>query len=306
MASTDTFFGKADVVTSGELVPSEDVLCPLCSVKPVPFARDYQGFTLCRCPSCGLEFVSPRLSYEELADKVYADNYFPKRDASSALSPEAEDYYGKQLAAFEAIVGDRRKVLDIGCGNGSFLQFAREQGWEIAGVDIKLSPDVRELGCSLWEGRLRDIEFGPDRFDVVRLNHVLEHTQHPVLELEICRGLLEPGGLLFISVPNIAGLSAKLKSVQSRLGLKSNRWRHYAAMHHLFFFSPETLKRIVEKAGFEVLDWNTPIQKKSGQNALVERFYRTVMERTGTASILDIYCTPSSASPRPASTRVRI
>jgi 2-polyprenyl-3-methyl-5-hydroxy-6-metoxy-1,4-benzoquinol methylase len=300
--STGTFFGKAGAVTSGELVPTEKVLCPLCDTVPEPFATDYQGFTLCRCSSCFLEFVSPRLTYEELAQKVYADNYFPKRRSTERRSAEAEDYYGKQLSQFEARI-DGRKVLDIGCGNGSFLEFARERGWDISGVDIMLSPDARELGCRLWEGKLQEIDFGSGRFDLIRLNHVLEHTQEPVRELEICRELLNPGGLLFISVPNIAGLSPRLKSIQSRLGLKSHRWRHYAAMHHLFFFSPETLRKVVEKAGFKVLDWNTPVPKKSGQNALVEGFYRSLMERTGTASILDLYCTPGSVSARPANAR---
>ena len=289
----ETFFGKAKAVTSGELVPTERVLCPLCNMEPEPFAVDYQGFTLCRCSTCSLEFVTPRLSYEELAAKVYSDNYFPKRDGSQRRSAEATHYYDNQLSQFETLLGDRRKVLDIGCGNGAFLDFARERGWQISGVDIKLSPDAHTLDCPLWEGRLQDIDFGDSRFDLIRLNHVLEHTQNPVSDLEICRELLEPKGILFVSVPNIAGLSPRLKGLQSRLWLKSHRWRHYAAMHHLFFFSPETLRRVVEKAGFKVLRWETPVPKKAGQSALVEGFYRTLMERTGKASILDLYCTPA-------------
>src|SRR4051794_8060240 len=162
--STKTFFGKAGAVTSGELVPTEHVLCPLCEIAPEPFATDYQGFTLCRCPGCKLEFVSPRLSYDDLAEKVYADNYFPKRKPSDPLSPEAEDYYSKQVAKFGSTT-QGRKILDIGCGNGAFLDYARQNGWEISGVDIKLSPDAHELGCPLWEGRLQDIDFGSASFD---------------------------------------------------------------------------------------------------------------------------------------------
>jgi 2-polyprenyl-3-methyl-5-hydroxy-6-metoxy-1,4-benzoquinol methylase len=291
--TTETFFGKAKAVASGELVPTEHVLCPLCGIAPEPFAIDYQGFTLCRCSRCSLEFVNPRLSYEELAAKVYSDNYFPRRGGAELRTAEATHYYDSQVSQFESMLGEGRRVLDIGCGNGAFLDFARERGWEIAGVDIKLSPDARELGCLLWEGRLQDINFGSSGFDLIRLNHVLEHTQDPVSELKICRELLEPNGILFISVPNIAGLSPRLKSLQSRLMLKSHRWRHYAAMHHLFFFSPDTLKLIVEKAGFRVLKLETPVPKKATQSALAEGFYRTLMERTGKASILDLYCTPA-------------
>jgi 2-polyprenyl-3-methyl-5-hydroxy-6-metoxy-1,4-benzoquinol methylase len=290
--ATETFFGKPQAVTDGQLKPTENVLCPLCGTPPDPFAMDYQGFTLCRCAGCSLEFVTPRLSFEDLAEKVYSDNYFPKRADGSRRSPESNHYYTQQISAFDALLGDRKKVLDIGCGNGAFLEFAREGGWQIAGVDIKLAPDARTLDCPLWEGRLQDIDFGGERFDLIRLNHVLEHTQDPLRELRICRELLLPGGVLFISVPNIAGLSPRLKSFQSRFRLKSHRWRHYAAMHHLFFFSPSTLKALVERAGFRVLDWNTPVQKKSGQNALLEGIYRALMESTHSASILDLYCTP--------------
>ena len=287
----NNYFGKARAVTSGELTPTEEVLCPLCGIRPEPFAVDYQGFTLCRCERCGLEFVTPRLSFEELSEKVYSDNYLPKRDDSDWRSAEATHSFALQLAAFEKLLGGRKKVLDIGCGNGAFLDLARQIGWEIAGVDIILSPDARFLDCPVWEGRLQDIDFGADRFDLIRLNHVLEHTQNPLKELEICRELLEPGGILFISVPNIAGLSPRLKSLQSRLRLKSHRWRHYAAMHHLFFFSPKTLRAVIERAGLRVLDWNTPVPRKAGQSALLESLYRAVMERTRTSSILDFYCT---------------
>lgn len=291
-SATENYFGKEHAVSGGTLTADEVVLCPLCSILPKPFATDYQGFQLCQCQKCGLEFVNPRPNFDELSDKVYSDNYFPARDASSKRTAESVYYFGRQLSNFKRLLGRPGKILDIGCGNGAFLDFAREAGWEITGTDIKLSPDAKTLDCPLWEGRLQDIDFGESRFDLVRLNHVLEHTQNPLDELKICRELLQPDGILYISVPNITGISPRLKSLQSRLRLKSHRWRHYAAMHHLFFFSPSTLRAMIERAGLRVLEWDTPVPKKAGQNPLIENLYRAVMERTHTASILDYYCTP--------------
>ncbi|MEO7539215.1 MAG: class I SAM-dependent methyltransferase [Pyrinomonadaceae bacterium] len=290
-SKTDNYFGKANAVTSGDLVPDEVVDCPLCGREPQPFAVDYQGFRLCECPSCGLQFVTPRLSFDALSEKVYSENYLPGRDADNDLSTETVHYYTCQLSSFERLLGRKGRVLDIGCANGSFLDFAREKGWEIAGSDIKLSADARALNCPLREGRIQELDYGDEQFDLIRLNHVLEHTQAPVEDLERCREMLAPSGILFISVPNIAGLSPRLKSLQSKLHLKSHRWRHYAAMHHLFFFSPETLRATVEKAGMKVLEWETPVPKKSKQNVLLENVYRSILERTRTASILDCYCT---------------
>jgi len=295
MSSVDssTFFGRSDAVTRGELTPTEHVVCPMCGVEPQPFAVDFQGFTLCRCGGCGLEFVSPRLSFDELSAKVYSDNYLTKRSEANWRTAEAADNFLQQIANLERLVGGPKSILDIGCGNGAFLDLVRESGWTIAGVDIKLAEDARESGCPLWEGRLQDIDFAGNTFDVVRLNHVLEHTQNPLEELKICRSILKPGGILFISVPNIDGLSPRLKSLQSRLHLKSHRWRHYAAMHHLFFFSPATLTMLVERAGFRVLEWNTPVLRKSGQTAIVQKAYRIVLGGSNTSSILDVYCTPA-------------
>ncbi len=292
-AGSNTLFGKAQAVTRGDVTPTENVLCPLCGIEPRPFATDFQGFRLCRCKSCGLEFVTPRLSFEELSAKVYSDNYLPKRNEANWRSREAENTFRLQLANFERLTGGPKSILDIGCGNGAFLDLAREAGWRIAGVDIKLSQDARQLDCPLWEGRLQDIDFQARTFDVVRLNHVLEHTQDPLAELTICRKLVASGGVLFISVPNIAGVSPRIKSLQSRLHLKSHRWRHYAAMHHLFFFSPDTLRALVEGAGFRVLEWNTPVPMKAGQSTFVEKFYRTVLGGTNSSSILDLYATPA-------------
>lgn len=282
------YFDKTGTVKSGELEPTEKVDCPLCGIAPEPFAVDDHGFNLCQCSKCGLQFVTPRLDFEQLAEKVYTDVYFPRRD-NEITEPERFQY-SHQLENFERLLGKKGKVLDIGCGNGSFLSFAETNGWEIAGVDIKLSSDARRLTCPLWEGRLQDIDFGDAAFDVVRLNHVLEHTQNPVEELQIVRSLLNPGAIVYLSVPNIAGISAKLKNAQSRLKLKGRPWRHYAAMHHLFFFTPETLGNVAKGAGLRPLEWETPIHKKEGQSAMLESLYKILMEKPRTGSILDLYC----------------
>ena len=280
--ATDTYFGKEQAVT--ELNPTETVDCPLCDRAPVRFAIDYQGFQLCQCEKCGLQFQSPRLTFEELADKIYTEDYCPGHEESAS-----EKAYARQLSNFEKLMGKKGSVLDVGCGNGSFLEFAKAHGWETFGADIRLSPETKNLTCPLWEGRLTDIDFGDAKFDVIRFNHVLEHLQNPLVELARCRALLSPGGLVFVGVPNVGGISPKIKNLQSRLGLKRKRWRHYAATHHLYFFTPATLRRMIEKAGFSVRFWETPVDKDYGTFGGI---YRKVVERSRTGSIMDYYITP--------------
>ena len=282
---TESFFGKDAAVTRGELTPDEHVKCPLCDRVPTEFAIDYQGFHLCRCDNCGLQFQSPRLTFEELADKIYTEDYCPGHEESAN-----DTAYSRQLANFERLVAKKGSVLDVGCGNGSFLEFAKANGWETFGADIRLSPDTARLTCPLWEGRLTDIDFGGSTFDVIRFNHVIEHLQNPLHELERCRDLLNPGGIVFVGVPNLGGISPTIKNLQSRLGLKRKRWRHYAATHHLYFFTPATLRKMIERAGLAIRYWETPVDKN--YRNFGGELYRRLVERSRTGSILDFYITP--------------
>ncbi len=281
----ENYFGKDADVTRRELIPTEDVVCPLCDRAPVEFAVDYQGFHLCKCPDCGLQFQSPRLSFEVLADKVYTEDYCPGHEESAN-----ETAYARQLSNFERLTEKKGRVLDVGCGNGSFLEYAKQNGWETFGADIRLSPETANLTCPLFEGRLTDIDFGATRFDVIRFNHVLEHLQNPLVELARCRELLNPGGNVFVGVPNLAGVSPRIKNFQSRLGLKKKRWRHYAATHHLYFFTPSTLRSLIARAGFSVKFWETPVDKDYGKAG--GQLYRRLIESTRAGSILDFYITP--------------
>jgi 2-polyprenyl-3-methyl-5-hydroxy-6-metoxy-1,4-benzoquinol methylase len=141
----------------------------------------------------------------------------------------------------------------------------------------------------VWEGELPAIDFRGARYDVVRFNHVLEHTRDPLVELTRARELVRPGGILLVGVPNVGGLSPRLKSWQSRLGLKTKRWRHYAALHHLWFFTPATLRRVAEAAGFEVVRWETPVMRRSHRSDALTGVYRVLLETCRAGSLLDLY-----------------
>lgn len=291
-SAPSSLFGSDRSVIEAEIKNMEEVLCPVCGTAPTPFAVDYQGFQLCRCTTCGLQFLSPRPTFEQLAEKVYNETYHAKPDKPDHLNESSRYQFERQYRSIEKLLGRIGKILDVGCGNGTFLSYGQPRGWEAFGCDIVLSPYVRDSkSFPLWEGRLLDIDFGDARFDAIRFNHVLEHTQNPMAELERSRELLNPGGLIYIAVPNIAGISTHLKNLQSRLHLKKRRWRHYAALHHLWFFAPSTLRRLIERADLRVLHWETPVYMKEGQSALVEGGMRLLLEGSRSSSFLDFYCT---------------
>ena len=291
-----SFFGRPRAEIEAALPDREPVHCPLCGREPRLFGVDFQGLHLARCGVCGLEFQHPRPVFEQLAAAVYARDYHP--DGHEAVDPCRERTFTRQMERLERYVERRpAALLDVGCGAGAFLGYARTRGWTVGGTDINVTDDARRHGSRLWEGQLPDIDLDDACFDAVRLNHVLEHTQDPLRELRQARRIVAEDGVLLVGVPNIAGLSIRLKSWQSRLGLKRRRWKHYGALHHLWFFTPQTLAALVEAAGFAVTHWETPAEDRPGRSGWTRALVRWPLETARLGGILDLYARPAEPTP---------
>jgi SAM-dependent methyltransferase len=130
------------------------------------------------------------------------------------------------------------RLLEIGVGSGALLQAARDQGFEVTGCDLSraICERVERLGIGVHCGRLEELQ-GKARFDVMVMNHVLEHVHDPVALLGEVRRLLAPGGLVHICVPNVACWEARLRG-----------WTSYEP-YHLTYFTPATLKYAVTSSG---------------------------------------------------------
>jgi 2-polyprenyl-3-methyl-5-hydroxy-6-metoxy-1,4-benzoquinol methylase len=270
----------------------EQVRCPVCNIEPKLFAVDHQGFHLCRCPGCKLEFANPRPTLEELRNRLYQQDYFYLSGGEEQIALTRQYQYDRLLRTIGRFLPEKGRLLDVGCGDGAFLAFAQKRGWEVTGTDIRISSQARKVSCKLIEGQLGIVGLEAGSFDAIRFNHVLEHTQNPLVELIHSRKLVAPGGIIYIGVPNLAGISPRIKSIQSRLHLKARRWRHYAAIHHLWYFTPASLRTLVEKAGLRILLWETPMLRKPGHNPVGGAVYRFILERLHCASLLDFYCSP--------------
>ena len=283
-----SLFGRSRADVEAALPDREAVVCPLCGTAPRPFGLDFQGLQLARCPTCALEFQHPRPTFEQLAVAVYGAAYHPPGEG--LIGSARAWQFSRQLSRLHDLVpAGRRKMLDVGCGAGAFMRFAHARGWSVDGTDVTVSGDALGVGGRVWEGQLPEIDFGHARFDVVRFNHVLEHTPDPLAELRRARALVTAGGILLIGVPNMAGASIRLKSWQSRLGLKGRPWKHYGALHHLWFFTRPTLGRLVETADFMVERWETPVAERTGRPAFVTALIRPPLEILRMGGILDLY-----------------
>ncbi|HET7576764.1 MAG TPA: class I SAM-dependent methyltransferase [Sphingomicrobium sp.] len=138
--------------------------------------------------------------------------------------------------------GQGRAILDIGCGNGSWLELAREAGWRVHGVepDPVSSRRAKERGIDVRSDIGELLKEGA-RFEYITVSHVIEHVHDPVGMLKACYQLLVPGGVLYIDTPNI-----------DALGLKAygRFWPGLDAPRHLVLFNLVGLNRRLCDIGF--------------------------------------------------------
>lgn len=120
------------------------------------------------------------------------------------------DYYGRHLTYKN--VGKPGKLLDIGCGNGSFLQRATDMGWEAQGceIDYKAIKTCRDQNLNVLQGDAFHFELKPNSFDVITLSHVIEHVEDQKALLNRIYDLLKPNGVLWMAAPNPNGIGKKI------------------------------------------------------------------------------------------------
>jgi 2-polyprenyl-3-methyl-5-hydroxy-6-metoxy-1,4-benzoquinol methylase len=139
-----------------------------------------------------------------------------------------------------------RRVLDVGCGNGTFLLDMRAAGWEVHGLDV--DPDAvaaaRAAGVPAELGFLEDSTLKRESFTAVTLNHVIEHIHDPHAALRMCHDLLLPTGVLWIATPNFDSTSHR------EFG---RHWRGLEPPRHLVLYRSSSLDHILTQAGFTVV-----------------------------------------------------
>lgn len=144
-----------------------------------------------------------------------------------------------------------QSILDIGCGNGGFLQQMLQRGYSVTGTE--LSPDSAdrvdtELRPHVYIGDLLNIDWQDRRYDAISLWHVFEHLSQPFRTLEKIYDLLKPGGYAFFSMPNHESTQAQ------NFG---PHWFHLDPPRHLFGFGPNSFTKLLKQTNFTVKKTST-------------------------------------------------
>jgi SAM-dependent methyltransferase len=195
-----------------------------------------------RCRRCSLVRADPVLD-PELSAELYRASTFDYGEELDGLRAT----YGAALDRLAAVIPSRRGLVDIGCGNGFVLEIALGRGWsDVRGVEpsadaiAQADPIVRER---IVPDVMRRGLLPAASFDAVTLFQVLDHMPDPMALLHECRTILRPGGAILALNHDVTAWSARLLGERSPI----------IDVEHTYLYSPLTMRRLFEGAGFEVL-----------------------------------------------------
>lgn len=211
---------------------------------------DRRDFNIVQCKKCGLVYVTPRHTLDALR-KRYTKEYYSRwvYEDYIGMEKELKTMFRGRLGRIEKYKKGRR-LLDIGCAAGFFLEVAKENGWEAFGVELSeyASNYARERGLNVFTGDLADTAFPDAYFDVVTMWAVIANLRDPHRNLIEAHRILKKDGLIVITTGNINSIFAKLQGVN---------WSILSPGGHLYYFSPKTLRKMLDITGFSIIKRST-------------------------------------------------
>lgn len=233
----------------------EAVPCAVCSearARPLLIARDSDGleaepFSVVACEGCGTAYVSPRPPASDLG-RFYIAGYYdkPGEDSGGAGRRLGRLFMLERVAKAEA-GGAPGRVLDIGCGEGTFLAAMNRKGWEAWGVEISKDGAARAAarpGLKVFSEPLDRCPLPAKGFDRVTLWHSIEHVTDPGGLLKTAAGLLKDDGRMLVAFPSSASWDFRLFGA---------RWFHLDPPRHLHYFTPQSMARLLSAAGLRAV-----------------------------------------------------
>ena len=219
--------------------------CPACGRASGQSRGQKNDFQLLACRSCDTLYTAHLPKTNQSQD--YYDSYYTSENLT--VSAFIDKHLDGIVATFEPYRKNNR-LLDVGCGAGTFLEASARAGWDAFGVEVSrtAAEHVRGRGFEVFCGELEKAGYPDEHFDVLILSEVLEHVPDPRALLEASARVLRSGGLLWATTPHGRGISARL------LGLG---WSTVCPPEHLQLFSVSSIMDLLTSGGFRQIELAT-------------------------------------------------
>ena len=229
--------------------------CPVCtgtdleehlSVKDHSVSQ--KTFFIWHCNNCSLRFTQDIPAQEEAALYYQSENYISHTNTKQGFINQLYHIVrrltlsSKKRLVIAQTSKHRGKILDIGCGTGAFLHTMEKDGWHVTGLepDAAARGKARELYQLEPQSVQHLFELAPASYDAITLWHVLEHVHELQAYIKQVALLLQPGGKLFIAVPNYTSYDA---------AVYKEYWAAWDVPRHLYHFSPASMKKLLNRHG---------------------------------------------------------
>ena len=231
----------------------EEINCPICASKDFDLllkAKDYRLrffediFNIVKCRNCEFIFLNPRPSQDEFLNFYPTD--FHKND-TSLLYKIIEPCFTISLKNTIRTLKRYKKqgkILDIGCGNGSFILAMQKHGYDVWGVE--LNPEAQKYTPLNFKGRiffqeLKECKFPEKSFDIITMFQSLEHVADLGTLFTEIRRIIKDKGIFYICVPNADFFESRLFG---------SYYYNLEVPRHFYFFTCKTLGNLLTRNGF--------------------------------------------------------
>ena len=224
--------------------------CPVCSSLEARTIFVKDGFPHVKCSLCSMVYVNPVLRDEHSDTFYFNEESWNKILLNSTQVELDRKKFEYGLKCIEKFMPGKGTLLDVGCGPGIFLEEACKRGWSVQGLEFNkfCITRLRENNFKIIDLPIEEIPLQDNSIQCITLWDVLEHIHKPYDMLSKIFSLLEPDGILLVSVANVNALVNRILHQDASA---------FAGHAHVNFFSPETLNTFVNKIGFEILNFET-------------------------------------------------
>tara|TARA_X000000950_G_scaffold283819_1_gene385522 strand:+ start:405 stop:1451 length:1047 start_codon:yes stop_codon:yes gene_type:complete len=218
-------------------------------------------YKILNCKNCGFIHAVP-IPKKDYLEKYYLKKYYSQKRKLNYFKEQNKNLtwwkniFKDRINKFEKILGHKGTILDIGCGPGFFLKYAKSKGWKVMGIEPSLRAyehAKKKLNLNIERLNIDQIaSIGDLKFDVIYSHGVLEHLRKPIEYINLLNNYLKKKGIVFTSVAN----DFNLFQYSYTYGKKIKPW-WIIPPEHINYFNVNSIQKLFHKRGFRTKDITT-------------------------------------------------